>query len=187
MERSVEVRDRATAGEAEVLAVVADLTRLDVDAVVNAANIHLAHGGGVAGALSRAAGPDLQRESDAWVAAHGPLRVGQAAVTGAGDLPCRWVVHTAGPVHGQGVPDDESHLRAAVRAALVAADEVGARSVALPAISAGIYGYPPDEATAIITDEVVQVVAHTALTQVLLVGVDHGMADRFATALRGRT
>lgn len=175
---------RTQVQDAEVAAVVADLTRIAVDAVVNAANVGLQHGGGVAGALSRAAGPSLQDESDRWVDDHGPLEIGQAAVTGAGDLPARWVVHVAGPVHGQGEPDDESHLRAAVRGALVAADDAGASSVALPAISAGIYGYPPEEATAVIASEVVTILPETSLTSVLLVGVDDATAELFADGLR---
>lgn len=172
-----------TIGSTEVAAIVGDLTRLDVDAVVNAANVHLRHGGGVAGALARAAGPDLQSASTRWVDDHGPLEVGQAAVTGAGELPCRWVVHVAGPVYGEGQPDDETHLRAAVRGALEAASGAGATSVALPAISAGIYGYPPDEATRVIADEVVAVAPHTELTWVVLVGVDRATAERFAAGL----
>ncbi len=172
-----------TVDQATVAAVVGDLTTVEVDAVVNAANVHLSHGGGVAGALARAAGPALQRESDAWVDEHGPLQVGQAAVTSGGDLPARWVVHVAGPVHGQGEPDDETHLRAAVRGALLAADEAGATSIALPAISAGIYGYPVAEATAVIADEVAQVVPTTDLTRVLLVAIDRSGADHFAAGL----
>lgn len=170
-------------GGTRVEAVVGDLTRLEVDAVVNAANAGLQHGGGVAGALASAAGPALQRESDEWVDQHGPLEVGEAAVTGAGDLPANWVVHVAGPVYGQGVPDDETHLRSAVRGALHAADTAGARTVALPAISAGIYGYPPDEATRVIADEVARTVAGTHLTEVHLVGLDEQTARGFAAGL----
>lgn len=172
-----------TVGTARVAAVVGDLTRVEVDAVVNAANAGLQHGGGVAGALARAAGPALQQESDAWIDQHGPLEVGQAAVTGGGDLPAGWVVHVAGPVYGQGRPDDEEHLRAATRGALYAADQQGATSIALPAISAGIYGYPPEEATRVIADEVVRVVDRTSLAEVLLVGLDEPSARLFATGL----
>lgn len=172
-----------TVGQARIASVVGDLTRMEVDAVVNAANAGLQHGGGVAGALARAAGPSLQQESDQWVDEHGPLEVGQAAVTGAGDLAARWVVHVAGPVYGKGQPDDESHLRAAVRGALYAADEVGASSIALPAISAGIYGYPPDEASRVIASEVVRVVGDTDLSEVLLVGLDASAAQLFVAGL----
>ena len=176
-----------TVGDTHVQAVVGDLTRIEVDAVVNAANAGLQHGGGVAGALARAAGPSLQQESDDWVDQHGPLEVGQAAVTGAGDLTARWVVHVAGPVYGKGQPDDESHLRAAVRGALYAAAEVGASTIALPAISAGIYGYPPDEASRVIASEVVRVVDGTGLTEVHLVGLDRQAAELFAAGLEQAT
>lgn len=127
-----------------------DLTRQDTQVVVNAANRQLAHGGGVAAALVRAGGPTIQTESDAWVAAHGPLADGQAAVTSAGDMVASWVVHVAGPIHS-GSDDDPVRLAAAVTAALDATLWLGAESVSIPAISAGIYGYPIDEALTVIT------------------------------------
>lgn len=130
-------------------AVAGDITAQEVDVIVNAANPHLSHGGGVALAISRAGGPEIQEESDAWVAEHGPLTPGTAAVTSAGSLPARWVVHVAGPIHS---PDQDNAglLSAAVGAALDAAAEAGGRTVAIPAISAGIYGYPVAEATAVV-------------------------------------
>jgi len=179
----VEVLAERKMNGAMVAAVIGDLTALEVDVVVNAANAHLQHGGGVAAALARAAGPIMQRASDAWVEERGPLGVGDAAVTPAGDLPAHWVVHVAGPVYGQGVPDDETHLRAAVRGALRAADDLDVTSVALPAISAGIYGYPVDEATRLIVDEVLRILPDTVIGQVLLVGLDDAVAGAFAEAL----
>ncbi|MDH5373782.1 MAG: macro domain-containing protein [Acidimicrobiia bacterium] len=128
-----------------------DLAQQDVDAVVNAANEHLRHGGGVAAALARAGGPAIQQESDAWVREHGPLDSGHAAITSAGALPARWIVHVAGPRYSPD-QDNRSLLRAAVNAALSAAAGVGAQSVALPAISSGIFGYPSGEATSVIAD-----------------------------------
>jgi len=132
-----------------ITVVAGDITTQTVDAIVNAANAHLAHGGGVAAAIARAGGPVIQEESNAWVAAHGPLLPGVAAVTSAGAMPVGWVIHVAGPIHR---PDQDNVrlLAAAVTAALDAAARLGARSVALPAISAGIYGYPVEEATAVI-------------------------------------
>jgi O-acetyl-ADP-ribose deacetylase len=164
-----------------------DLTEERVDAIVNAANAHLQHGGGVAGAISRAAGPVVQRESDAWVAEHGPLRDGTAAVTGAGSLPCRLVVHVAGPVHDAGRDDNDDRLRAAVTAALEAGREHGARTIALPAISAGIYGYPLAEATAVLVSAVADWVrAHPGeLDEVRLVGFADAATEAFASALAG--
>ena len=117
-----------------------DLTLEPVDAIVNAANEHLAHGGGVAGAISRRGGPSVQRDSTAWVREHGPVPTGSAAITGAGRLPCRYVIHAVGPIWGTG--DEERKLASAVRAALDQADEHGLRSVSMPGISSGIFGFP---------------------------------------------
>ena len=128
-----------------------DLTRQDTQVVVNAANRELAHGGGVAAALVRAGGPAVQAESDDWVTEHGPLADGEAAVTTAGDMRATWIVHVAGPIFS-GADDDSARLAAAVTAALDTVLSLGARSVAMPAISAGIYGYPMDDALAVITD-----------------------------------
>jgi len=119
-----------------------DITAEDVDAIVNAANSRLAHGGGVAAAIARAAGPRLAEESKAWVREHGPVSTGSAAVTGAGDLPHRGVIHAVGPRQGEG--DEEELLARAVAAALERARERGWSSVAFPAISAGIFGVPYD-------------------------------------------
>lgn len=162
----------------------ADITTLDVDAIVNAANEHLQHGGGVAAAISRAGGPSIQQESDEWVRGHGPLEPGVAAVTGAGDMPARIVVHVAGPRFRDG-QDNEGLLRAAVEAALEAAADEGARSMAMPAISAGVFGYPLGEATAVIADTARSwVEAHPGkLDRILLVGYDEEATEAFRRAL----
>ena len=117
-----------------------DLTAEPVDAIVNAANEHLAHGGGVAGAISRRGGPTIQRESTAWVREHGPVHTGSAAITGAGNLPCRYVIHAVGPVWGTG--DEEAKLASAVRSALDLAGQHRLRTVSMPGISSGIFGFP---------------------------------------------
>lgn len=172
-------------GQTRVVAMTGDLTAQQVDAIVNAANAELRHGGGVAGALSRAAGPTLQAESDAWVREHGPLTDGAAAVTSAGELPAQVVVHVAGPVYRSGRDDNEPRLRAAVVAALDATAERGLRSAAFPAISAGIYGYPRPEATRILVDAVGDwLTDHAdALDEIRLVGFDDAARDDFSTAL----
>jgi putative ATPase len=169
-----------------IAAVQGDITTLAVDAIVNAANEHLQHGGGVAAAISNAAGPSLQVESDEWVRANGPLEPGVAAVTGAGDLPARIVVHVAGPRFREG-QDNAGLLRTAVGAALEAAAGEGARSVAVPAISAGIFGYPLADAAAVITKTVQQwSQAHPATPdEILLVGYSEEAADAFRAALEG--
>ena len=161
-----------------------DITAQAVDAIVNAANERLGHGGGVAAAISRAGGPAIQTESDAWVATHGPLSPGIAAVTSGGALPARWVVHVAGPIHRPG-QDNAGLLATAVRAALDAAVTVGARSVALPAISAGIYGYPMDEAAGVIARAVIDWCERhpEALDEVRLVGYVDDAVRGFAAGL----
>jgi putative ATPase len=174
-----------TVGRTTIRAAQGDLTALDVDAVVNAANERLAHGGGLAAALVRAGGRVIQDESDAWVLERGPLTPGTAAVTGAGDLPATSVVHVAGPVYRQD-RDNEELLRKAVDAALAAAAGAGHRSVAMPALSAGIFGYPVEEATGVISSQAARWAEEhpNALHLVLLVGYDEATAAGFAAGLR---
>jgi O-acetyl-ADP-ribose deacetylase (regulator of RNase III) len=113
-----------------------------VDAIVNAANGHLAHGGGVAGIISRAAGPELQAESEALIRKLGPLPTGSAVVTTAGKLPFKGVIHAVGPRQGEG--DEESKLINALAAAFARANERGWTSVSFPAVSSGIFAVPLD-------------------------------------------
>ena len=113
-----------------------------VDAIVNAANGHLAHGGGVAGIISRAAGPDLQRESDLLAQEQGPFASGMAVVTTAGKLPFKGVIHAVGPRQGEG--DEEAKLYRALVAAFACAKERGWSSVSFPAVSSGIFAVPLD-------------------------------------------
>ncbi|CAN5879846.1 hypothetical protein BH23ACT5_BH23ACT5_05360 [soil metagenome] len=168
----------------QVEAIAGDITTLETDVVVNAANEHLAHGGGVASAIARAGAPVVDEESRAWIRANGPIGSGTAAHTGAGSMPAKWVVHVVGPRYDAG-RDNAGLLRQAVRAALDEAADLGARSVALPAISAGIFGYPRREATEVIASEVLSwAEAHPdALERVVLVGYDEATAADFAAAL----
>ncbi len=125
-----------------------DITGEQVDAIVNAANASLAHGGGVAGAISRKGGSTIQQESNRWVAEHGPVSHARPAYTGAGNLPCKYVIHAVGPVWGQG--DEDRRLAAAVRGSLEVATELKLTSLSMPAISTGIFGFPRERAAAII-------------------------------------
>jgi O-acetyl-ADP-ribose deacetylase (regulator of RNase III) len=134
------------------LLVQGDITAEEVDAIVNAANSRLLHGGGVAGAIVRRGGYVIQEESDAWVREHGEAGHDRPAVTGAGSLPCRAVIHAVGPVWGSGGEDEK--LRAAVRSALEAAGERGFESLSLPAISTGIFGFPKERGARIILQAV---------------------------------
>jgi O-acetyl-ADP-ribose deacetylase (regulator of RNase III) len=116
-----------------------DLTEERVDAIVNAANKWLAHGGGVAGAIVRKGGLTIQVESDAWVKVLGPVSHETPAYTGARQLPCRYVIHAVGPVWGAG--DEDRSLAAAIRESLVLADQLDLASLSLPPISTGIFGF----------------------------------------------
>jgi O-acetyl-ADP-ribose deacetylase len=136
-----------------------DITRISADAIVNAANSALAGGGGVDGAIHRAGGPsilaDLERR-------YGPSRdcpTGSAVVSEAGDLPAKWVIHAVGPVWRDGSSGEPALLASAYRTSLRLATELGARSVAFPSISTGIYGYPIDLAAQIAIDTVSDVLA----------------------------
>ena len=119
-----------------------NLLEQPVDAIVNAANGNLAHGGGVAGIIARAAGPALQAESDDLVRTHGPFPTGSAVVTTAGSLPFKGVIHAVGPRHGEG--DEERRLVQALLASWKCAEERGWTSVAFPAVSSGIFAVPLD-------------------------------------------
>jgi O-acetyl-ADP-ribose deacetylase len=122
-----------------------DITREAVDAIVNAANSGLARGGGVCGAIFSAAGPEL----DGACAELGGCPTGDAKATPGFRLPARWIIHAVGPVWRGGDNGEPDQLASAYRRSLAVADEIGARSVAFPAISTGIYGYPLDAATTI--------------------------------------
>jgi len=115
-----------------------DLTEQAVDGIVNAANAQLQLGGGVAGAIRVKGGPAIQEECNRI----GPIRVGEAVVTGGGKLRCPYVIHAAGPVYGEGHEDDK--LRNATFNSLERATEKGMKSIAFPAISTGIFGFPKD-------------------------------------------
>jgi O-acetyl-ADP-ribose deacetylase len=136
------------AGDARVEVLEADITVLDVDAIANAANTQLLHGGGVAGAIVRAGGMEIQRESDE----RSPIGLGQAVATGAGSLPARWVIHAA--TMEPGGPTSAEIIREATSSALACAEDLGARSLALVAFGTGVGGFPLAEAAAIEVEEV---------------------------------
>ncbi len=125
-------------GKTVIELVEGDITELEADAIVNPANIQLALGGGVAGAVRRKGGPSIQEECDALA----PVRVSEAVITGAGKLKARHVIHAAGPRMGEG--DEDEKLKRTTLNILNLADEKGLKSLAFPAISTGIFGYPVD-------------------------------------------
>jgi O-acetyl-ADP-ribose deacetylase (regulator of RNase III) len=125
-----------------------DITTLEVDAIANAANTRLLHGGGVAGAISRAGGPAIQAESDR----RAPIGLGEAVETSGGEMPCRWVIHAA--TMELGGPTSAEIIREATASTLARADELGARSLALVAFGTGVGGFPLDDAARIEIEEV---------------------------------
>jgi len=127
-----------------------DITERDVDAIVNAANSYLKHGGGVAAAIIRKGGAIIQKESDI-IASRDSLPVGSAVITTAGKLPCKAVIHTVGPRMGEG--NEDYKLRKAITSTLMLASEKGFRSISMPAISSGIFGYPKDRCAKILVEE----------------------------------
>lgn len=125
-----------------------DITTLDVDAIANAANTQLMHGGGVAGAIARAGGEAIQRESSELA----PIGLGEAVATSGGEMPCRWIIHAA--TMELGGPTSADIIRRATASTLGCAEELGARSLALVAFGTGVGGFPIDEAARIEVEEV---------------------------------
>jgi O-acetyl-ADP-ribose deacetylase (regulator of RNase III) len=133
---------------ADVEVLEADITQLEVDAIANAANTRLMHGGGVAGAIARAGGPAIDRESRQ----RAPVGIGEAVETGGGEMPCRWVIHAA--TMELGGPTSAQIIRRATASTLRKADELGARSLALVAFGTGVGGFPVQSAARIEVEEV---------------------------------
>ncbi|MBT3189397.1 MAG: macro domain-containing protein [Anaerolineae bacterium] len=153
-----------------------DITIEKVDAIVNAANSQLQHGGGVAWTISRRGGDVIQSESRAWVAKHGEVSHAQPAYTSAGDLPCKYVIHAVGPIWGDG--DEDTKLADAVTGSLRVASDLGLASVSIPAISTGIFGFPKERAAKIIFSSVEHYLTQNgdaSLSQVRL--ILYGQAD----------
>jgi len=162
-----------------------DITKQDVDAIVNAANTALRPGGGVDGAITRAAGPAALADRERVIRERGvtPLPTGQAVATIGGSLPARWIIHTAGPIYS-GSPDDPLLLASCHVESLRVADQLGALTVAFPAISTGIYGYPLREAAPVAIDAVLM--AETDVREVRFVLFDDPAITAFRAALAGR-
>lgn len=157
-----------------------DITTLGVDAIVNAANEQLAPGGGVCGAIHRAAGSELALEC----ARVGPCPTGDARATGAYGLPARWVIHAVGPVWHGGDSAEVDLLASAYRRSIDVADELGVSSIAFPAISTGIYGFPPGlaAATAVRT---LRALTPVHIERCVLVAFDPGALRCLSDALLG--
>jgi len=154
-----------------------DITKLEVDAVVNAANATLLGGGGVDGAIHRAAGPRLLE----YCRTLGGCETGQAKVTPGFNLPARWVIHTVGPVWRGGARGEPELLASCYRESLARADDVGAATIAFPAISTGVYGYPLEEATSTAIETVRS--TPTDVAEVTFVAFDPKTLEAYADRL----
>ena len=160
-----------------------DITTLAVDAIVNAANVHLQHGGGVALAIVRKGGQIIQEESDRIIDQLGrPLDTGEAVITTGGNLPAKFVIHTAGPIWGDG--DEDAKLRRACISSLALANEKKLKSVAFPAISTGIYRFPLDRAARVLLRAVADyLTGKTGLQRVIFCLFDEKTCEEFAKAM----
>jgi O-acetyl-ADP-ribose deacetylase (regulator of RNase III) len=160
-----------------------DITTEEVDAIVNAANEHLQHGGGVARTISKQGGPAIQQESDAWVRERGRVTHANPAWTSGGRLPAKYVIHAVGPIWGDG--DEDNKLEAAIIGSLRVAGELKCSSMALPAISTGIYGFPKDRAAEItfsVMEKYFDENSSSAVRTVKLVLYDQPTVDVFLQA-----
>ncbi len=163
----------------------ADITQQETDAIVNAANSKLQHGGGVAGAILKAGGVTIQEESNTWVQAWGgEVSVGATAITSGGDLPARYVIHAVGPRMGEG--DEEEKLRRAVLNSLRTAEKHNLKSITFPAISTGIYQYPADQCAEVMLSTTIDylLTEETKLKKVVFCLFDQETFDVFEKTLK---
>lgn len=173
-------------GERVLALVQGDITKEQVDAIVNAANEWLQHGGGVAGAIVRAGGEIIQEESNRI----GHVPTGSAAVTGAGRLPARYVIHAVGPIWNRYTPEEADRLLAsAVHSSLQRADELGIATVAFPAISSGIFGFPKDRCAKVMVGAIESYFAEhpqSSVKEVRVVLIDTRTIEAFQTEFASR-
>ncbi len=160
-----------------------DITKIKVDAMVNAANKSLLGGGGVDGAIHRVAGPELLEECKIL----GGCEVGEAKITGGYRLPCTWVIHAVGPRWKGGGDDEEKRLAECYRHSLELAEKCFVRTISFPAISTGAYGFPVDKASAIAVSEIKRFLAkNKTIDKVLLVCFDSETYDAYLSLLKER-
>ena len=172
-------------GDTVLKTIVADITTLEVDVIVNAANSSLMGGGGVDGAIHRAGGPEILRECKAIVQKSGRLPTGEAVMTTAGNMAARHVIHTVGPVWHGGKKGEPELLGNCYRNSLKVARENGLRQIAFPSISTGVYGYPVSGAADVAVRAVVETVEayHGAFEEIIFCGFDAGTEREYARAL----
>jgi O-acetyl-ADP-ribose deacetylase (regulator of RNase III) len=162
---------------------IADITQIETDASVNAANQNLQHGGGVAFAISKTGGPIIQSESNDIIIKQGPLNTGDAVLTSGGNLKSKFVIHTVGPVWREG--DEEKKLEKAVNSVMKIAKKYDLRSISIPAISCGIFGFPAENGTKIIFKTVKNFITKndSSLEEIYFVGLESEIAELFKRAV----
>ena len=176
-ELKIGVKDR------DLAFIVGDITKIPADAIGNAANSRLAGGGGVDGAIHRAGGRAIMQELDQIRARIGQCPAGDAVATRAGKLRAQWVIHAVGPVYGDGQSGESAALRSCYERCLELSDELGARTLTLPAISTGVYGYPMDLASKVAVGAVANKLSggETKVESVTFVLFDDTAFRQFAT------
>jgi len=177
------LKERQLATGQSIQIMQGDITTEEVDAIVNAANEHLQHGGGVAWAISKRGGPVIQQESDEWVRTKGTVSHAHPAWTSGGQLPAKYVIHVVGPVWGVG--DEDAKLTEAVTGSLRVADELRLKSIAFPAISTGIFGFPKERAAKVILAAIETYFEKNNSSGIEIVGLilfDQSTADAFLQA-----
>ncbi|RLI87482.1 MAG: macro domain-containing protein [Archaeoglobales archaeon] len=158
----------------EIVALLGDITKLEVDAIVNAANTRLIMGGGVAGAIKRAGGKEIEEEA----VAKGPIKIGEAVETTAGKLKAKYVIHS--PTMELDFKTDENKIRLAVRAALKKADELGIESIAFPAMGTGVGGFSREEAAKIMVEEIKKHIdGGTGIKKIILTDISEEQVKAF--------
>lgn len=181
------IQEHTYAGGKRLQLVKGDITQEEVGAIVNAANDKLQHGGGVAAVIARKGGPVIREESVAWVKKHGRVSHREPAYTSAGELPCQYVIHAVGPVWGDG--EEDAKLADAVSGSLQRAEALELDSVALPAISTGIFGFPKARAAGVIFQAVEDYFSkhpETHLERVRLVLYDQPTLEAFTKVWEDR-
>lgn len=182
---SLLIVDHSYPTEQHLQIVQGDLTHETTDAIVNAANDRLQHGGGIAGAILRAGGYEIQRESDLWIADHGLVEHAHPAVTSGGNLPARLILHAVGPIWGSG--DEDAKLKSAYLGCYEKAEELCLESLAVPALSTGVFGFPKQRAARIFfetTSEFFHSHAFSCLKLVRLVIIDEETLSEFLAVWR---
>lgn len=186
---STTLREKTVGNGTRFQLVSGDITVETVDAIVNAANSELQHGGGVARLISMKGGESIQRESNEWVAAHGSVSHAEPAWTRGGNMPCKFVIHAVGPIWGEDgtETDNDNQLKECVWGSLKLADKKSLKSISIPAISTGIFGFPKERAAKLIYSEIERYFEKNKWSNIALVHVivfDQPTVDAFVSQWR---